>query len=119
MSYILNQYQVKFLVRDSFTTSVKSLSTINTWLSAYLSDYYTIGLSDQLLSDVNAVLNGDYPLGGEATQSMYYADIRQSETKIYKDVDAWGENPNITPDCVLPTSDFKVIAEAWRDYLAQ
>lgn len=114
---VLEDYQVKFMVKNIFG-DLKTVNTNNTWLSAYLFCYYDELRANGLLNDVNGVLNGDYPLGGGQTQGPYYSEITSSETKIYKDIDAWGENPNITPDCVLPTSDFKVIVEAWRDYLA-
>jgi len=74
---------------------------------------------NNLLSDIVVVLNGDYLLGGGQTQSMYLANINIVETKIYQDIEAWEEDNNITPDFVLPTSDFKIIVEAWRDYLLQ
>lgn len=34
-------------------------------------------------------------------------------------MEAWEFDNSITPDFILPTSHFKIIVEAWRDYLSQ
>lgn len=86
-------------------------------MTAYISDFYTIDMVKNLLSYIIEVLNGDYLLGGGQIQSMYLANINIVKTKIYQDIEAWEEDNNITPDFVLPTSYFKVIVEAWKDYL--
>jgi hypothetical protein len=114
---ILNIYQVKFFIRNSHGKQVKSLSTLNTWLSAVISDYYTVDRANHLLADINGVLNGTNTIGGGATQSLYLVDISNIETKIYRDLDVWEANNNVSPDFVLPTTHFKVILEAWRNYI--
>jgi len=43
--------------------------------------------------------------------------ITNTQTKIYKDIDAWEQNNNVNPNFVLPTSDFKIVVEAWRQFL--
>lgn len=112
---ILNDYKVQFFNRPSYG---KQISTINTWLSAYISDYYYIDAINRLLDkNISRVLSGEIINGGGQTQSSYLANITISETKIYKDMEAWEEDNNIAPDFVLPTLHFKVILEAWRDYL--
>jgi hypothetical protein len=109
---ILNDYKVQLLNRAPFG---KQIFTVNTWLSAYLHDYYDS--ANELLNDIDEVLHGEIPRAGGQSRSLYLADININETKIYKDMEAWEENNNIIPDFVLPTADFKVIVEAWRDYL--
>ena len=114
---ILNNYQVKFIMRNSHGKQVKSLNTSNTWLSALITEYYTIDRINDILSEINGVLNGIYPLAGGVTQSLYLSRITIIETKIYQDLEAWEQNNNIQPDFVLPTSHFKVILEAWKEFL--
>lgn len=111
---ILNDYKVQLLNRPG---SGKKISTINTWLSAYLDDYYYYDAANKLLNGINRVLSGEIPKAGGQTQSLYLAEIKYSETKIYRDMEAWEEDNNITPDFVLPTAHFKVIVEAWKNYL--
>jgi len=111
----LNQYEVKFV-----NTFGKQIYTINTWLSAYINDHYTVEEAERLLNkNINKVLNREIEKGGGQTQSLYFAEITILETKIYQDMEAWEVNNTITPDFTLPTSHFKTIVEAWRDYLLQ
>lgn len=112
---ILNNYKVQLTNRPGFG---KQIFTINTWLSAYINDHYYIGEAERLLNgNINRVISGEIIKGGGQTQSLYFAEIGISETKIYQDLEAWEQNNNITPDFVLPTLDFKIIVEAWRDFL--
>jgi hypothetical protein len=86
--------------------------------SAYLDDYY-YDAANKLLNSINKVLSGEIPIAGGQTQSLYLVEIKISDTKIYRDMEAWEEDNNITPDFILPTAHFKVIVEAWRDYLQE
>lgn len=115
---MLNNYQVRFSIKKFFNQDFKSMDTINDMLTMYITDYNNLPKVDQLIYSINGVLNGDYPLGGGQTQSLYLANITTAVTKIYQDMGEWEENNNIEPDYILPTSDFKEIVEAWRDYLA-
>ena len=111
---ILTDYKIQFFNRQGFG---KKISTINGMLTGYLSDHYYLIIANLLLTETDSVLNGEKTIGGWDTQSMYLAKISASETKIYKDMEAWEENNNISPDFVLPTTHFKIIVQAWRDYL--
>ena len=51
------------------------------------------------------------------SQALQLAIIDSQTTRIYEEQDKFYENENSLPDFQLPTSDFKVIVEAWRDYL--
>lgn len=113
---ILNDYKVQLLNRAPFG---KQIFTVNIWLSAYLYDYYYYEAANELLNGINEVLNEDIPRAGGQSRSLYLADININETKIYKDMEVWEEDNNITPDFILPTAHFKVIVEAWRDYLQE
>ncbi|WP_338840975.1 hypothetical protein [Flavobacterium ginsenosidimutans] len=112
---ILNNYKVQLTNRPGFN---KQIFTINTWLSAYINDHYYLEEAERLLNgNINKVLSDKIVKGGGQTQSLYFAEIYKNETKIYKDLEAWELNNNIQPDFVLPTADFKIIVEAWRDFL--
>jgi hypothetical protein len=112
---ILTNYKVQFTNKPGFGNQI---FTINTWLSAYINDHYYIEEAERLLNgNINRVISREIIKGGGQTQSLYFAEIGISETKIYQDLEAWELNNNITPDFVLPTIDFKIIVEAWRDYL--
>ncbi len=87
------------------------------WLAQYINDHYTLDEADRLLSGINEVLKGKTPLGGGATQSLQLGRVEITSTKIYKDVDDYYDNPSINPDFELPTTDFKIIVETWRNYL--
>ncbi len=112
----LEKYKVSFYIHSALG---KRLKTINDWLSLYIWDHYDLTLANLLFNEVNSVVNGEKRNGGWDTQSLYLAKITKNTTKIYKDLYDWEENNNIAPDFELPTSDFKVIVEAWRDFLAK
>lgn len=116
---ILQDYQVKFSIKKIFNKDFKRIYTVNDVLSSYISDHNNIMQVNLLLNEINDVIDGIKTIGGWDTQSMYFSIILINETRIYQDIEAWEEDNNITPDFVLPTSDFKLIVEAWRDYLLQ
>lgn len=116
MKEILKQYNVNISTPEDDRPLITS---VNMWLAQYVNDHYTLSEANSLVSNVDAVLNGQIPLGGGATQSLQYAKIELPDTKIYQDVDDYFDDDTITPDFVLPTTHFKVIVEAWRDYLQQ
>ena len=118
MSEILKQYKVKFSnPKDSF---MKDISTINETMSAFIWDHYTHSTVNSLLSFINDKINSNSSVFEEVyTQGEALALINKTTTKIYIDMNAYGQSNNITPDYTLPTADFKVIVEAWRDYLQQ
>lgn len=116
---VLSNYKVRFSIKNIFNQNFKSMNTVNDMLTVYITDHNTIQKVNQLLDDINAVLNNNYPLGGGQTQIMYLSRISAAETKIYQDMEDWEQDNSIQPDFTLPTTDLKVIVEAWRDYLQQ
>lgn len=114
---VLQDYQVSFTIKRIFNKDFKGIHTINDTLSAYVSDHNTNMQANLLLAEIDAVLNGTKVLGGWDTQSLYLARITLTETKIYQDLEAWQNNNNITPNCFLPTADFREIFEAWKNYI--
>ena len=113
---VLSIYQVEFFVKNLYG-KMKSVKTINPCLSGYIITYRSLDRLNSLILKLEKILNGEQPSVSGFTESNYYISTTQSEVKIYTDGDAWLDNPSIQPDFKLPTSDFKVIMEAWRDYL--
>ncbi|ALR30010.1 hypothetical protein ATE47_05500 [Chryseobacterium sp. IHB B 17019] len=115
---VLSNYKVKFGVKIFFNTEFEFISSINESLSAFIGTFRDSNSVNQLFDSADKALS--YPdLNSNTTypaQSMMLAVIKKSTTTIYDEVDKY-ENPNYTADFELPTSDFKVIVEAWRDYL--
>lgn len=118
MNEILNQYKVSFSIKTFFNQNFKSMHTINDMLTVYIMDHNTPLQANLLINEINEVLQETKILGGWDTQSLYFCRITPDKTQIYSDLESWKENNNIEPDFVLPTSDFKSIVEAWRDYLS-
>lgn len=114
---VIQDYQVNFSTDIFFSKEFKKISTISDPLSNFLSDHNTLLTANLLLDEVNAVIAGTKPVGGWDTQGLSLAIITATTTKIYNDLDAWENNNNMPPSFSLPTSDFKIIVEAWRDFL--
>lgn len=114
MSKILEQYEVHF-----YYDAGKTLSTINTWLTCYISDHYHLREANRLLSGINSIISSNDTIGGGfPTQSLLVAVINSNTTKIYQDIEDWANDNTIEPEHTLPTADFKEIVEAWKEYLA-
>lgn len=114
MDPILEQYNVSFYKHSD---GIESLKTINSDLTGIISVHYTIDDANLLLDEINDVINGVNPEGGGSPQNRMFFIITPLETKIYGSDEEYSNNQSITPDFTLPTADFRVIAEAWRDYL--
>ncbi|OJX28683.1 MAG: hypothetical protein BGO86_03545 [Chryseobacterium sp. 36-9] len=113
---ILSNYKVKFGLKIFFDTEYEFIDTISESLDSFIWEANNANRANQLLDAINyALANSDSNITYPA-QSMMLAVIKKSTTKIYDEMDNY-ENSNHTPDFELPTSDFKVIVEAWRDYL--
>ncbi len=115
---ILDEYKVKFGIQNVFGEQSKMIYTNNGLISTFLYQHSLIEIN-QLLDVFTKLLTGEVTFLESPTQSLLLCIANPTETMFYDDGDAWYNNPNATPDYVLPTSDFKVIVEAWRDYLAQ
>lgn len=77
------------------------ITAINMWLAQYINDHYELSEANRLLSGIDKVLNGQISEGGGVTQSLQYAVVESQDTKIYKDVDDFMDNPSITPDLCI------------------
>ena len=117
MEDILHQYQVKFSSPADYGTHNR-IDSVNDWLSLFIEDHYSLYESNRLLSGVTAIINSDDATGGGFdTQSLYLAIINCNTTNIYSDLDDYFNDSKATPSFSLPTSDFQIIVQAWRDYL--
>lgn len=115
----LSKYKIQFGIKKIFNTDYKFMSSTNTFLDNFITDFYDVSGSTQLLDGINEVINK--PLDGDMffpSQGLQLAIIAPQITKIYNEQDKFYKNENSSPDFQLPTPDFKVIVEAWRDYLA-
>ncbi len=112
----ISDYKVKFYIADIYGPR-KCISSVNEYLSDYISDFYNLVDSNNLLSDINSVLNGHIPKCGGASRSLIYAIHEVSQTRIYSHANDYYENNSILPDYVLPTADFKQILKKWKEFL--
>ena len=113
----LKKYKVEFKIKKFFNKDFNIINTTNDLLSVYVSDHNSLLQADLLLKEVDAVLNGEKTLGGWDTQSLYFARIDNVETKIYEDLFEWENNKNLTPNFILPTTDFREIVQAWKNFM--
>jgi hypothetical protein len=117
MNNTLKQYKVVFSTPINYAKH-NCINTINDWLSIFIEDFYNLSDVNTLLTSVNEIIAENDTIGGPFdTQSMYLAIINCNVTSIYKDMDSYYDNPSITSDFNLPTQDFQIIVQAWRDYL--
>ncbi|MBP9689979.1 MAG: hypothetical protein KBE91_10240 [Bacteroidia bacterium] len=98
---------------------MKNISTIDETMSAFIWDHYTLNSANSLLNLIDGIISSNILEFDEVyTQGEALALINNTVTKIYIDMDAYLDDNNIPPDFTLPTAHFKVIVEAWRDYLS-
>lgn len=117
MNEILNQYKVSFSNPADF--EMKLINSVNVVMNQFIGDHYTLNSANSLLNVIDNTISSNSSVFDEVyTQSEQIALINSTVTKIYADMDAYLDDNNITPDFTLPTAHFKVIVEAWRDYLS-
>ena len=114
---VLKNYMLEFEVKKIFNRDFKILHSINDVLSAYISEHNTPLLANSLWTEIDDVLNGKKTEGGWDTQGMCIAKIKPDETKIYADLEVYEKNKEITPNCILPTKDFRAIVETWKNFV--
>lgn len=95
------------------------MQSANFFLDSVIADFVNIIGCDNLLEAINR--RSDTFQRGEiiyTTQSLQHIIISYSLTKIYHDSEKYNVNPAITPDFTLPTSDFREIVLAWRNFIS-
>jgi len=116
MNAVLHNYEVNFSTSKDFPL-LNRITSVNDLLSQFIGDHYKVSEANRLLTGVKMVLNNELTNYESYTQSMQITVVNNSLAKIYGDRDAYEDNNNLAADFSLPASDFKVILEAWRDYL--
>lgn len=114
----LTDYKVTFGIKKIHNSNIKFMHSISYSLDSIIADFVSIIGCDHLLKVIN--LSSDIFQKGETvytTQSLQIITISYNLTKLYHDMKAYDVNPNITPDYTLPTSDFKEIVKAWRNFV--
>jgi len=114
---ILSIYKVRFYKKVISGREYKWIDCVDESIMSFLihscKRVYSV---DQVLDGINAVINGTHPLFSTTTEALEIVVITQSLTKFYEELDYY-DNPNNEPNFQLPTAHFKVILEAWRNYL--
>lgn len=113
----LQKYKVEFEIKTFFNRDFKILYTTNDALSAYITEHNTAMLANAILIEIGSILIGRKLEGGWDTQGMHLAKIKSHETKIYDDLESYEKDVDMTPNCILPTKDFRTIVEAWKNFL--
>jgi hypothetical protein len=108
---ILENYQIQFF-QDRLG---KALSSKNDWLTCFILGYESSFSLKILIKACDYSLNGGDEMNIMEADDLYIADIGPLTTKIFKDIDVWGAG-GAEPDFELPTTDFKEIVLAWKDY---
>jgi predicted nuclease of restriction endonuclease-like RecB superfamily len=111
---ILSDYKIQLVNKTNFG---KQIFTINDYFTGCLNDFYYLEKANDLVNLVIEVINTSGLEIEFPTQSLYLIIIKNTNVNIYREIEAWEEDNNITPDFVLPTAHFKVIVEAWKNYL--
>lgn len=117
MSDILTSYEIKFSTSGDYAM-LNKITSVNDLMSQFIGDHYTLCEANRLLSGIKSVLNSNTSIYWTYTQSLQIAVLNNLITKIYEDIDAYESDNSINPDFSLPTSDFKIIVEAWVNFLS-
>jgi hypothetical protein len=115
---VLEHYNVRFKI-ENIHGKIKIMHSNNEMLDAFVFSVRGINDLNSLIAGLEVLLDGKGTEIELPTQSMYIAVIDPLRTKIYGDVDAWCLNPEIDADADLPTSHFKEIIVAWRDFISK
>lgn len=115
---VLSNYGIKMNIKTIHGRKWKGMSSSNYPLTNFLLNFDSREGAEELLNRINKVLDGTYSWNDERTQGMNLGVVTPTTTKIYDDEDVFYANADATPDFELPTSDLKVIVEAWKNYLS-
>lgn len=110
---VLNDYNVNFFVTDY---GRKRLSTKNKILTQFIGDHNSPLTATNLLSKINQVLSNQISSSEPSSLSMFVATVTATSSKLYTSFEDLDNNPS-NPAFALPTNHFKIILEAWINYL--
>lgn len=116
---ILIDYKIKFGVKKHFNQEDKFMKSINPVLDGLIIEFYTVSRCDQLLNALDQMINNSQ-LGENwfQTQGMILIKIKHSTTSIFEDPQEFDLNPNGNGDYTLPTTDFREIVRAWKNFVS-
>jgi hypothetical protein len=110
---VLSNYKVRFFLNGED----KMIKCIEHSISGFIySGCSRVSEANQVLNGINAVMNGSSPFFSTTTQGLVMIVVTESLTKFYIEYE-YDEDPNMEAIYQLPTAHFKVILEAWRNYL--
>lgn len=115
MESILEKYKIKFLERIIFDRPHKLIYSINDVFDQCISDYKTVEeVNNFLISEIDKVLNGISSEETIISESCVSVEISNDISKFYQEIHYLPGSP---PDFLIPTQDFRKIAELWLHYL--
>jgi hypothetical protein len=111
---ILSDYKVQLVNRVNFG---KQVFTINDDLTICLNTFNSRDEANELLNLINEVIDTsdmeiEYP-----TRSLGLLLLKKPNTAIYDDIRLWEMDEDIPASYSLPIAHFKIIVEAWKNYL--
>jgi hypothetical protein len=118
MNSILSQYQVHFS-RPWGYPFYNKIETINDIMSAIIEDHYTKSEANAFLNSIDSVIN-DANDDSEVMfipNSLELAVVNKTRAYFYENFDVFDNDPSLIPVFTLPTEHFRIIAQAWRDYI--
>jgi hypothetical protein len=110
---VLHQYKISFFKKEILNRIFYGMKSINPLLDQLITDDQTVDDVDESLEAINALLNGDINEINYSGQSLNTIVASPLITLIYDDPEYDANSSHFS----LPTSEFKIITEAWRDYL--
>jgi hypothetical protein len=116
---IINQYSINFsniVINDAakrvFKYPYTNSDALSSFLDGIVSDDYNI--NDDIIAPINVVLEGESLV--EYLDSITIAEVTLDFCRFVFPSDG---SSFLTPDFIMPTTDFKEIVLAWRDFLLE
>jgi len=109
---ILNQYNVVITRKKIWDEHRATIDTENNYLSMFIEDWDADDITNDLLPEIDKVLNGE---------EVEYQTAHNSNVTIYvkQNYTSFSYTSTSTPDYTIPTRDFRIVLEAWKEFLEQ
>lgn len=110
---MIGQYKIKFYRKNLHGRILFGMNSINSLLDQFVTQDQKLSNIDETLDAVNALLNGEINEINYTRDSGDTVIANNQTTTLYDD-------PNLSinsPKFSLPTSDFKLIIEAWKNFV--
>lgn len=118
MSIIKNDH-IRFGMKQIGNSSVQFMQSDYFFPDSVIADFVSIIGCDNLLEAINR--RSDKFQRVEiiyTTRSLQHIIISCFSTTTYHDAEKYNVNPAVAPDFTLPTSDFREIVMAWRNFIS-